>query len=542
MSIALVILAASLVAPSLAPPGPGLTEPPPLVGGRPYVEGTLGDAVSASPFASRTPAERMLSALVFRGLVRLGPGDTIAADLAERWEVDPSGASWTFHLRDGARWQDGEPVTATDVAFTINVLGDPEYSGPGADSWRGVEATVLDALTVRLTLTTPLGGFLVAATQPIAPAHLLAAVPPAELPDHPFGRHPVGSGPFQLVVLDDEHAVLEAWIHDPAPAGDLPLPYLPGIELRFYDSAESLSAAWRSGSLDAVSGLSPSGVAGLAGSTADSTLVRYPGSTLLSIAPNLRSTRPALRDPAVRRALLAAIDRDSIVAVELAGLARRADAPIPPTSWAFDSQKSPEIAFDPDGAVAGLVAAGWTQGDAGWTPRGASEPITIALIGPDRAANPAAFATAQAVVTAWRAIGLLVTHETPAAADLGERLRSGDFDVALLGFNVGLDPDLYPLLASSQTTSSRTNLLGLQDPALDALLSAARAPGTDDARMAAYAALQEQLATGVYLLPIAFRDEVVLVSGDLSGYSTRPIADPGGRFWDVLTWRLAERR
>ena len=74
---------------------------------------------------------------------------------------------------------------------------------------------------------------------------------------------------------------------------------------------------------------------------------------------------------------------------------------------------------------------------------------------------------------------------------------------------IGLDPDLYPLLASTQTVTGASNVIGVQDPVLDALLTAARAPGTPEARLAAYAALQVQLAKGRYLLPLAFQDEVV---------------------------------
>ena len=99
---------------------------------RPYREGVLGRPSSVSPFTARTQADRDLVALVFSGLVRNGPDGTLVPDLAERWSVDATGATWTFQLRDDARWHDGEPVTAEDVAFTIRVLQDPAYTGPAA--------------------------------------------------------------------------------------------------------------------------------------------------------------------------------------------------------------------------------------------------------------------------------------------------------------------------------------------------------------------------------------------------------------------------
>ena len=107
---------------------------------------------------------------------------------------------------------------------------------------------------------------------------------------------------------------------------------------------------------------------------------------------------------------------------------------------------------------------------------------------------------------------------------------------------IGLDPDLYPLLASSQTVTGGSNVIGLQDPALDTLLRAARGPGTPPERTAAYSALQKQLAKGHYVLPLAFADESIVVRETLQGASVNQVADPADRFWDVLTWRLAAGR
>ena len=102
---------------------------------RPYREGMVGHATSVSPFSAHSQADRDLVALVFSGLVRNGPGGTIVPDLAKRWTIDSTGAVWTFELRSDAHWQDGEPVTAEDVAFTIRTLQDPSYTGPAAGSW-----------------------------------------------------------------------------------------------------------------------------------------------------------------------------------------------------------------------------------------------------------------------------------------------------------------------------------------------------------------------------------------------------------------------
>ncbi len=530
---------------------------------RPYREGILGHPVSVSPFSARTQADRDLVALVFAGLVRDGPSGSLVPDLADRWSVDATGAVWSFHLRDGATWQDGQPVTAEDVAFTVRTLQDPAYTGPGASSWYGVTVETIGRQTVVFTLATPLGGFLQAATQPIAPAHLLADVPIEELAAAPFTRQPVGAGPFAITRLDDHSAELvpaDQATHGPAsstnpsaPATDplatptpssrptRPTPYLSGIEFSFYDDPEALAAAYRSGGLDAASGLPPETTRAL-GSAADSRVIRYPGVTLTAVLLDLRPGNPEFADPAVRKALLEAIDRASLIADGFAGAAEPAPGPIPPSSWLFDPGGSP-VDYDRAAAVAALKKAGWTRSTDGWHLPKTKAPIKIDLLSTDEASNPVAFATAAAVARSWAAIGLDVTHEPlPPASFVGERLATGAFKAAVADVTVGLDPDLYPLLASSQTRTGGSNVIGLQDPNLDKLLATARAPGTDAERKAAYAALQTALADKEYLLPLAFADESIVVRDTVQGPSSRQVADPADRFWDVLTWRLAAGR
>ncbi len=531
---------------------------------RPYREGVLGRPVSVSPFSARTQADRDLVALVFAGLVRNGPGGTLVPDLAERWSVDGTGAVWTFQLRADARWHDGEPVTADDVAFTIHVLQDPTYTGPGAGSWNEVTVTTDGLRMVTFHLKTPLGGYLQAATQPIAPAHILRGIPVNQLADRSFSRQPIGAGPFAVASLSDDEARLIPAVNmlgpdeppdgngpratdslaTPAPASrpDRPVPYLSEMDFQFFDDPEALAAAYRQGGLDAASGLSPGLTRDLA-SASDSRALRYPGSTLTAVLFNLRPGHPEFASPAVRTALLGAIDRATIVTDAFAMAARPATGPIPPSSALFDPAADPVVPYDPTIAIAALKAAGWTQAGDGWHLPKAKAPIKIQLLSPDQASNPAAFEAARIVVRDWSAIGLGVSHvPLPPGEFVTGRLAAGKFTAAVGDVTIGLDPDLYPLLASSQTVTGGSNVIGLQDQELDARLVKARGPGTQSQRMAAYSALQVQLAKGRYVLPLAFADESIVVRDTLQGPAVDQVADSADRFWDVLTWRLAAGR
>ena len=564
LSLALIALSVAALAPSLQSEGNEVQPTPPVSSARAYVEGILGRATNASPFGARSAADRALVALLFRGLVRLGPGSTIVGDLASSWDVDPLGQAWTFHLRPNQLWEDGAPITADDVAFTMGVLADPLYTGPGSESWRDVSAVVIDPLTVELRLSNPLGGFLQAATQPIAPAHVLDGIPPDAISEDLFGTFPVGSGPYQLQSLDTAHAVLTAMtpvespgdpggpnfttprptdsLLTPAPTKrpDIPVPHLERVELRFYDDVETIRTDWDAGRLDAVSGLAPATAQELA-ATAGSRLLRYPGTTLIAVTLDLRATREDFQDAAVRKALLEAIDRDTLVTTDLAGLGARADSLIPPSSTMFNASIDTPVGFDAVAAEKALRDAGWRTGEGSWIPKGGSDPIVIELLSPEEAANPVAYAAAVRVRDAWHELGLAVRLvPLPATELIGDRLARGKFQAAVLPLAIGLDPDLYPLLAASQTRSGGSNIAGLQDPELDKLLVAARTPVDLAARTTAYAELQKRLVANTYILPLAFRDEYVVFRSTLDGPQPRPIAGSWERYWDVLTWRLAD--
>jgi peptide/nickel transport system substrate-binding protein len=567
----LAILAALIGVPSMqiasTPIAPTARPVPsvPEIASRPYVEGVLGSPTSVSPLTARTQADRDLVALVFAGLVRNGPDGTVVPDLAERWSVDAKGKTWTVDLRADALWQDGEPVTSDDVVFTIRTLQDPQYSGPSASSWNDVEVMAHGPHRVTFTLSTPLGGFLQALTQPIAPAHLLADVPVADLPVDPFGQSPIGAGPFSLLELTDTSATLVPVGTIPAPGSDAsaspsaaatdslttpaptprpsrPQPYLAGIEFRYFGDADELAASFRSGELDAASGLPPEVAADL-GTSGGARLLRYPGSTLSAVLLNLRPGHPEFATPAIRTAYLAAIDRDKLIKSAFSGLAVAASDPIPPSSPMFDAKADPTVPYARTEAGKALRAAGWTRDDKGWHLSKSKAAIKLEVISPTEAVNRGLYLTAESVVKDWKTLGLVATHVALRPGEYaGERLSTGTFQVAVADLRIGLDPDLYPLLASSQTLTGGSNVIGLQDPTLDPLLEKARAPGAMAARTAAYSALQTQLAKGRYLLPLAFPDEVIVVRDTVEGPVARQVTDGSDRFWDVLTWRLAVGR
>jgi ABC-type transport system substrate-binding protein len=566
-----------------------------------YREGIVGHPSSINPLTPRSQADQDLVALLFRGLTRAGADGSIVPDLAT-WTASPDGHTYTFTIRSDAYWEDGQPVTAADVVFTIGLVQDPTYSGPVGSSWQGVHAFTAGPNVVNISMTLPIAGFLRQAELPILPSHLLKGTPVSKLADSSFSTRPVGDGPYRIVELDNTHALLErvaaysttplvepspsssptlnpsqsalvfatatprilrptpiptptpppsptpkptpavspSITPVPVPAG-LALTDLTRIEFVFYGNSASAEADFQAGKLDAVGGLRPEETdAALA--TPGSRLIGYRWASLLSVVINQRSDHPELHDANARTGLLAAINRDQIVASVLQGRGSVADLPIPTWSTAYNYQSVSQTAFGPFDAQGFLTTAGWHETNAGWFAPKETTVFTLELLTPDEASNAVVYRTATRVADAWRSIGLAVQLDAfPATAYL-DKLNNGDFGAAIVNFDVGLDPDLGPMLLSSQIGLGGSNVSGFTDPTLDQMLINARKTVDPAARLQAMSAVEQYLSSLLPILPLAFRDYDLVVSNRVWDLVTNEISDPSGRFWDVIDWRLASGR
>ena len=313
------------------------------------------------------------------------------------------------------------------------------------------------------------------------------------------------------------------------------------IELVFYDDLASAEADFRAGKLDAVGGLTPA-LTDAALKTSGSRLIPFRESSLLSVVVNQRTTYPELRDVNARTGLLAAINRQDLLSSVLEGRGTVAELPIPTWQREYDPASVDPTLYNMLDAEGYLVTAGWTRTDAGWTAPKGTTIYSLHLLTIDQASSPVVYATAQAVAAAWEAIGLDVTVDAVSTATYWQRLNAGDFATAIVDFEIGLDPDLGPLLLSSQVGQGGSNISGVQDKVLDPMLLDVHKVVDPTARKAAIDTLEKYISTTIPILPLVFRDYDLVVSSRVRNVTSNEIPDASGRFWDVIDWRLASDR
>ena len=168
------------------------------VAGGDYSEATLGKVNSLNPLYATTSSEKVLAKLLFANLASIDTSGHMKGELAESIKMDETGKVWTVTLRKNLYWSDGEPITADDIIFTINLIRNPIAKTTVATSFANIRMEKTDDRTVVFTLPSVYREFMDSLELPLLPSHLLSEVSPALVYESNFSMNPVGSGPFVI--------------------------------------------------------------------------------------------------------------------------------------------------------------------------------------------------------------------------------------------------------------------------------------------------------------------------------------------------------
>ena len=159
---------------------PVATVPKPARGGT-AVEALVGAAGVLNPLFESVDTTRDVDSVIYQGLTTVDAQQNIVGQLASDWTVSQDHLTYTFNIRAGVKWADGQPFTADDVLFTYHVLQDLEYTQPGADFWRQVGVGPGGAGQVVFTLRAPSASFPLALRIGIIAKHIFAGMAPAQI-------------------------------------------------------------------------------------------------------------------------------------------------------------------------------------------------------------------------------------------------------------------------------------------------------------------------------------------------------------------------
>ena len=378
-----------------------------------------------------------------------------------------------FYIRPGVKFHDGLEVTAEDVKFTYEAIINPKNLSPRIPDYEPVkQVEVVDPLTVRIVYKRLYSPAFETWGMGILPAHLLNDQVLAEeatgrgqkpedfsMRQSRFSRHPIGCGPFVFQEWkSDQHIRLKRFESYWEGA-----PNYQEYVMRIIPDPLTQEMEFYAGTVDDYSVL-PHQVARLG---KDERFQKFSGTAFGYSYIGYNSRREPFNDPRVRRALGMAIDTQKIIDYVLYSQGEDITGPFVKQTDFYNHNIAP-LPHDPEGAVKLLGEAGWQTGSDGYLQKNGKR-LAFTLI--TNNGNPLRKAILAIAQDAWKKIGIQVeTDLLEWSVFIQKRVNQLDFDALILGWSMGIDPDLFQIWHSSQSGPFQLNFVGFSNPKADDLI------------------------------------------------------------------------
>lgn len=479
------------------------------------------------------PEHKIITAIL-EGLVTYGPDGGVAPGVAERWEVSEDKLTYTFHLRENARWSNGEPLTsqdfvssfkreltpvlASEYAYKLFVLtGAEDFNTGKLTDFSRVGVHAPDARTLVLTLRER-APFLLESMLHYAwfPVHLptLEKFGGLERKGTAWTRpvNFVGNGPFNLSEWKPNQKIT---VTRSPTYWDRANVKLDGIEFYAIDNEDTEERLFRTGGLDYSYSL-PLGKIETYRREHPDTYRQVPFYGVYFYRVNV--TKKPLDDKRVRRALALAIDRESLIKNVLRDAGQTPAYNVTPPSPAFTS--TARIAGDLAEAKRLLAEAGYPDG------RG-MPPVEILFNTLDSHR-----VIAEAIQQMWKTrLGVNATIQNQEWKVYLDTTQTLNYQISRAGW-IGDYEDPHTFL-ELWVTGGGNNQTGWSNADYDRLLRSALSAPSESERMAVYQKLEAILADEVPVIPIYFYSRIYAISPKVKNWVTNPLDNRGWQWVDL---------
>ena len=508
-----------------------------------YTEGLVSKAgiQTINPlFVDYNEADREVSTLVFSGLMKYDPVTRSVVDDIAKLSISEDKTQYTFVLREGTKWHDGEPVTAEDVYFTFHdVVLDPAFPNEILKTnFAGVQIEMIDDKTIVFKLEKPNIFFVTNFVTGILPEHILGDLEASEMLNNEFNKLPIGNGPYMVT------EAVEGFADGRMQVTLERSPYYYGEQseiefMRFlsYPTMEMLLEE-----IDSVNGVVK--VTGEYLSAFEENerfgLISYELPQYTAVFMNMES-KILKDDKFVRIGLQKAVDKEILLEQFIDKI---------PVDTPLMQLNQEEWEYQPaiDQANGALKEAGYLYADEDTEKVGIrydddGNALELSFIARAYQEGTPQYHEAQAVVdylqTVWESIGFSIQVEFLAAEEFQNRVSSRAYDLLLVGQSLGYNLDTYSYWHSSQADPLGQNLSNYKSFAVDALIENVRSTFDAEKRKEHLNELAEHLREDI---PAVFLYRPVYyyaTDGKVAGVEMDGVVFPSDRFTHVGSWKFS---
>ncbi len=494
--------------------------------------GNIGDADTLDPIFSTSVPALDIEQMIFTPLYTVSPHGRLVPEDATHWTVSSNNLTYTFYLSKAYHWSDGQPVTAADYVFSMDVILNPKANAPGYGTYQPIikSVTAPSPYVLQVTLKSPTAPFLAGDFvnfYPI-PKHILDKVPVSKLATNSYGNDPtVTDGPYKFV----------AWKHNDYievtanPNYGGPPAHIQNIVYKIVPDQNTLVAELRTGQIQFDEGVPPQDVAEVK-KFAGIDLKRFTNAEYVYMGFNFKYFKP-FDSLAVRQAIAYGINRKAIVKDVVLGYGQLANGTVlPSVKWAYD----PNIKgynYHPNRAAKLLAAHGWKVDKNGILAKNGQE-LAFTLM--TNAGNQVRDEIVQIIQQELAKLHIKVTPDIIDFSTLVTNyVNPGKFQALVLGWQLTApDPDVSSIFDVTQEPPAGLNVGWYNDPIVNKEDQIEIHNLNQAVRAKAFYKIQEEMYKNPPYVFLYYAQTVTAFTSNLRGYVPSPFLD----FYNIQNWSL----
>jgi len=460
-----------------------------------FVMGIEDEISNLDPGETTISVNERVASLIFDGLVEYGANNKIVPGIAEDWTVSDDGLVYTFQLREGVMFHNGEELTAEDVQYTYERILDPEFgSGLRAKVESIQDIEVVDDYTIRFTLSEPYAPFILGMTFGIVPKAYVE-----EVGDEELARNPIGAGPFKLEEWDSGNQIVLSAFEDHWNK----VPKLKKVIIRPITESATQAMELRSGGIDFGVNLDVGQLESFIDND-DFKVKTAAGAGINFIGFNFDMEPTS--ELKFREAVIQAVPFDQMIPQIFGIKGERAYSMLPPTLWPDDREylKENSPGFDPEAAAQKFEEL---KAD-GVIPEDYTAQVYVSNSRPNQVK------TAEAMVTALNQAGLNSEVNSMEFGTMWDMLGRGEIGIFFLRFVSDPDPDywLYRFFKSDGSL----NRAFYENDDVDRWLEEARMTSNQEEREELYRnVLRKVIAEDIVFYPLAHSTQIYVMQNEV---------------------------
>jgi peptide/nickel transport system substrate-binding protein len=511
------------------------TVPVPNFGGS-YSEAVLGQPTYINPLLATMEPDLSLTNLVFSGLYKYNSNGQLVPDLADGMpKISDDQKQYAINLKKNVKWQNGKPLTADDVVFTIQMLQDPDYKSPQWPLWQATTVSKLSDYSVQFTTKNISGPFINNLTLPILPKSIWSNVDAQNFLLSKYNLEAVGSGPYSIEQIkklpSGKIEEIDMQANGNYYAGT---PKISQLVFKFYDDEDDILNAFHSRAIDGFGFIPTGNNFSVDKNQPQTQTLTVPLPQYQIVFFNLNS--PIFNDINIRQALTLATDKQQVINQVFGG-----NAFLPVSPWLGQDQPAATSTVNLNKAESLLDQDGWKiNPSTGIRTNKQGQPLKFTLSTNDSLADSNA---AQVLVDQWKKLNIMANLNVLPGNQLSDTLiKPRTFDVLLFPQKFSPDPDPFPFWHSSQVKDPGYNLTGFSNPAADKLITDARTTTDVATEQQDYQQFNSLIMSQ---FPIIFLDQaeyVYAIDSSVKNVLLNVLYDPSLRFNGIAQWYMETKR